>query len=85
LAAEQEETAGSEEEEIASYEYAFSSFSLELMPPGRARFWLRFTPEQIRQLVPLLGLNDVAFRRRCTADVEQSLRILAARLSYPGR
>jgi hypothetical protein len=30
------------------YEYVPSSFSLELMPPGRARFWLRFTPEQIR-------------------------------------
>jgi hypothetical protein len=53
------------------YEYAFSSFSLELMPPGRAWFWLWFTPEQIRQLVPLLGLNDVALSpslyRRCVA------------------
>lgn len=55
------------------------------MPPGRAWFWLWFTPEQIRQLVPLLGLNDVAFRRRYIADAEQSLYILAARLSYPGR
>jgi len=55
------------------------------MPPGRAWFWLWFTPEQIRQLVPLLRLNDVAFRRRYITDAEQSLYILAARLSYPSR
>lgn len=67
------------------YEYNLSSFSLELMPPGKARFWLRFTPGQIRQLVPLLGLDGVPYRRRYKADGELALCIVAARLSFPGR
>jgi hypothetical protein len=46
------------------YEYVQYSFSLELMPAGRARIWLRFTPEEIYQLVPLLNLEGVAFRHR---------------------
>jgi hypothetical protein len=67
------------------YEYVLSSFSLELMPPGRAWVWLWFTPEQIRQLVSLLGLDGVAYCCRYKADAELALCIVAARLSFPGR
>jgi hypothetical protein len=61
------------------------SFSLELMPPGRARIWLRFTPEEIRQLVPLLNLEGVPFRNRYNVDSETAFCVVAARLSFPNR
>jgi hypothetical protein len=67
------------------YKYVLSSFSLELMPLGRARVWLRFSLEQIRQLVGLLELDSMAFRRCCKADSELALCLVAAWLSFPGR
>jgi hypothetical protein len=65
------------------YEYVPSSFSLELMPPGRAQVWLWFSLEQIRQLVGFLELDSIAFRRHCKADSELALCLVAARLSFP--
>jgi hypothetical protein len=67
------------------YEYIQHSFSLELMPPGRARIFLRFTPEEIRRLVPLLGLDMVPYRNRYNADPETAFCVVAARLSFPNR
>jgi DDE superfamily endonuclease len=67
------------------FEYVQHSFSLELMPPGRARIFLRFTPEEIRCLVPLLGLDGVAYRNRYTPDAETAFCVVAARLSFPNR
>jgi hypothetical protein len=55
------------------------------MPPSRARIWLRFTLEEIRQLVPLLNLEGVPFRRRCKADPETAFCMVCARLSFPNR
>ena len=43
------------------YEYVHHPFSLELMPPSRVRLWLQFTPVEIQQLVPLLGLESVVY------------------------
>ena len=67
------------------YEYVPSLFLLELMPTANARVYLRFTPEQIRRLVPLLGLDSCPFHCRYKADSEMALCVLAARLSSPGR
>src|SRR5438045_5244096 len=50
------------------YEYVPSSFSLELMPTANARVYLRFTPEQICHLVPLLGLDSCPFHCQYKAD-----------------
>src|SRR5438045_5807327 len=68
-----------------AFEYVQHSFSLELMPPGRARIFLRFTPEEIRRLVPLLGLGGVAYRSRYMPDAETAFCVVAARLSFPNR
>jgi hypothetical protein len=70
---------------VPPYEYIQSSFSLELMTPGRARIWLRFTVEEVRQLAPLLELNQVPWRSRISCPAETALCVLCARLSYPGR
>ena len=67
------------------YEYVQHSFSLELMPPGRARIWLRFTPEEIYQLVPLLNLEGVLYRCLYKADLVTAFCVVAARLSFPNR
>jgi hypothetical protein len=67
------------------YEYVQHSFSLELMHPGRARIWLRFTPEEIYQLVPLLNLEGVPFRNRYKVDSVTAFCVVAARLSFPSR
>jgi hypothetical protein len=67
------------------YEYVQHSFPLELMPAGRARIWLRFTPEEIYQLVPLLNLEGVAFRHRYQADPVTAFYVVCARLSFPNR
>ena len=48
----------------SSYEYISHSFSLNSMPPGRARIWLRFTPAEVQQLVPLLGLEEIQYRNK---------------------
>jgi hypothetical protein len=74
-----------EKEYRPPYEYIRHSFSLELMPPGRARIYLRFKPEEIYRLVPLLGLEGVPFRSRYTADPMTAFCVVAARLSFPGR
>ena len=66
-------------------EYVQHSFSLKLMPPGRARIWLRFTPEEIRQLVPLLNLEEVSFWHRYKADPETAFCVVVAHLSFPNR
>ena len=42
---------------VPLYEYIQSSFSLELMTPGRARVWLQFTAVEIHWLAPLLELD----------------------------
>jgi len=55
------------------------------MPAGRARIWLRFTPEEIYQLVPLLNLEGVAFRYRYQADPVTAFCVVCARLSFPNR
>ena len=68
-----------------SYEYLHSSFSLELMPPGRARVWLRFTIPEIQQLAPLLRLDLVDYRNRLTVDSTTALCVICARMSYLGR
>jgi hypothetical protein len=70
---------------VPAYEYIQSSFSLELMTPGRARVWLRFTAIEIRRLVPLLELDQVVWRNRLKPHLETALCVLCARLSYPGR
>ena len=67
------------------YEYVQHSFSLELMPPGQARIWLWFTPEEIHQLLPLWNLEDVPFRRQCKVDPETAFCVVAACLSFSNR
>ena len=66
-----------------SYEYSQFSWSLELMSPNRARVWLRFSPEEIHRLVPLLRINKVPWHERINPDPEMALCIVLARLSYP--
>jgi hypothetical protein len=68
-----------------SYEYRHFSFSLDLMPPGRARAWLRFSVEEIIQLVPLLQLDLVEYRDRNSVDPTTALCIVCARLSSPAK
>ena len=68
-----------------SYEYLGGSFSLDLMPPGRARVWLRFTVPEIKRLAPLLHLEEIQYRNNYTCDSITALRVVCARLSYPGR
>ena len=46
------------------YEYTQSSFSLDLMPPGRARSWLRFDVPEIIELALLLQLYRIKYRER---------------------
>lgn len=67
------------------YGYVRRSFSLELMPPGRARIWLRFTPKEIQRLVPLLHLYEVEYRNQYQSDAETALCVVAAWLSFPSR
>jgi hypothetical protein len=67
------------------YEYIQHSFSLELMPPGRARIWLRFTPAEIYRLVPLLNLVGVVYRNRYTPDAITAFCMVCACLSFPSR
>ena len=55
------------------------------MPPGHARIWLRFTPEEIYRLAPFLNLYGVAFRHRYQADPLTAFCIVCARLSFPNR
>jgi hypothetical protein len=55
------------------------------MPPGRARIWLRYTPEEIWRLVPLLNLDGVVFRYRYQADPVTAFCVVSARLSFPNR
>ena len=68
-----------------SYEYRQFSFSLDLMPPGRARAWLRFSVPEIKQLAPLLQLYSVKYRCRYTVDPTIALCVVCARLSTPGK
>ena len=68
-----------------SYEYLRGSFSLDLIPPGRARVWLRFTVPEIKRLAPLLHLEEIEYRHRVTCDPITALCVVCARLSYPGR
>jgi hypothetical protein len=67
------------------FEYISSSFSLDLMGAGNCRLYLRFTPIQIRRLLPLLKLESVLYRHRYTADPETAFCVVAARLSSPSR
>ena len=67
------------------YEYVQHSFSLELMSPGRARIWFRFTPEEIHRLVPLLNLEGVAYRNRYKVDPETAFCVVCVPLSFPNR
>jgi hypothetical protein len=69
----------------APYEYVQHSFSLELMPPGRACLWLQFTPEEIHRLVPLLNLEDIPFCNRYNPDPVTAFCMVCARLTYPNR
>lgn len=68
-----------------SYEYTQASFSLDLMPPGRARAWLRFTVPEIIELAPLLQLDQIEYRHRLHVDSTTALCITCARLSTPGK
>jgi DDE superfamily endonuclease len=68
-----------------SYEYCRESFSIELLPPGRAKYWLRFTVPEIQRLAPLLQLDQVEYRNRQIVDPTTALCVVCARLSYPGR
>jgi hypothetical protein len=59
-----------------SYEYPRFSCSLELMSPSRARVWLRFLPEEISRLVPLLRIDEVPWRERINPDPEMALCVV---------
>jgi DDE superfamily endonuclease len=68
-----------------AYEYLQQSFSLELMPPGRAKAWLRFTVPEIQRIAPLLQLHTVEYRYRLQVDATTALCVVCARLSTPGK
>jgi hypothetical protein len=68
-----------------SYGYCRESFSIELLPLGRAQYWLRFTVPEIQRLAPLLQLDQVEYRNRQIVDSTTALCIVCARLLYPGR
>jgi hypothetical protein len=55
------------------------------IPPGGAHIFLRFIPEEICHLVPLLGLNGVTYRNRYIPDAETAFCVIAAHLSFPNR
>src|SRR5436190_9498813 len=65
------------------YEFTQHSFSLELMPPGHARIWLWFMPEEIFQLVPLLNLEGIAFHHRYQTDLVTAFCMVCVCLTYP--
>jgi hypothetical protein len=46
---------------------------------------MRFTKTEIRQFLPYLRLDQVAFRNRCTATLEGAICLVLWRLSYPSR
>jgi hypothetical protein len=56
-----------------AYEYNRFSFSLDLMPAGRASAWLRFSVEEIIDLATLLQLDFIEFQNRIQADSTTAL------------
>ena len=68
-----------------AFEYVFRSFSLDLMPPGRARIYLRFTVPEIQRLAPLLRLYAIEYRAGIKCDSTTALCVICVRLSYPSR
>ena len=56
-----------------AFEYVFRSFSLDLMPPGRARIYLRFTVPEIQRLAPLLRLYTIEYRAGIKCDSTTAL------------
>ena len=67
------------------YEYQHFSWSIDLMPPGKAKRLLRFSVEEVHILVHLLHLHEIPWRRRVVVSSETALCIVLARLSFPGR
>src|SRR5450432_3180132 len=67
------------------YEYQHFSWSIDLMPPGKAKRLLRFSVEEVHILVHLLHLHEIPWRRRVVISLETALCIVLARLSFPGR
>src|SRR5450432_3326106 len=66
------------------YEYQHFSWSIDLMPPGKARRLLQFSVE-VHHLVYLLHLHEIPWRRRVAVSSETALCIALAQLSFPGR
>ena len=46
---------------------------------------VRFSPEEIRRFLPLLGLETIRFRNRIQATSEEALAVILIKLSYPTR
>lgn len=67
------------------YIYVPREFSLEAMPPGNVEFEFRFAAHELRRILPLLRLEDVAWRTRVHPPAMTALCVLCARLSYPKR
>ena len=66
-----------------AFKYVFRSFSLDFMPPGRARIYLRFTVPEIQRLAPLLRLYAIEYRAGIKCDSTTALCVICVRLSYP--
>jgi hypothetical protein len=66
------------------YEYWHFSWSINLMPPGKAHQLLRFSVEEIHRLVPLLCLEEISWRQRLSLSLETALAVVLARLLWPG-
>jgi hypothetical protein len=70
---------------VLVYEYQHFSWSIDLMPPGKAQRLFRFSVEEVYRLVPLLRLHEIPWRRRVAVSLGTALCIVLARLSFPGR
>jgi hypothetical protein len=65
--------------------YRPGAFELDSYDDTYCKEHMRFTKTEIRQFLPYLRLDLVAFRSRCTATPEVALCLVLWRLSYPSR
>jgi hypothetical protein len=65
--------------------YRPGTFNLDDYDDIYCKEHMRFTKTEIRQFLPYLRLDQVAFRNRCIATPEVAICLVLWRLSYPSR
>jgi hypothetical protein len=67
------------------YRYRRRTFSLRRLDDATVRHLFRFSKEEIRQLVPLLHLEEICWSADCHPLAKTALCVLLCWLAYPGR